>query len=170
MSSTGRGGKRSPADYYPTPAWCVRRLLEEVELPGGVWVEPCAGDGAIIHAVNAVRGDVEWQANELRKECRGDLCSAIGRPDRVHIGDIDSFMPSPAPVVAITNPPFSAAMEVVNWCRLHADITVLLLRLNFLASAQRAPFMRANAPDIYVLPIIPPSLPSMAGSSGHKRV
>ena len=25
-------------DYYPTPAWCVRRLLEAVDLPGGRWL------------------------------------------------------------------------------------------------------------------------------------
>lgn len=25
MSSTGRGRERAPSDYYPTPAWVVRR-------------------------------------------------------------------------------------------------------------------------------------------------
>ena len=32
MSSTNRGGQRSEADFYPTPAWLVDRLLEAGDL------------------------------------------------------------------------------------------------------------------------------------------
>ena len=53
MSSTHRGAERRPADFYATPHWTVRRLLEALPLPGGVWFEPCAGEGDIIKAVNA---------------------------------------------------------------------------------------------------------------------
>ena len=69
MSSTNRGGKRQDLDVYPTPAWVVDRLLEVVDFPGGRWLEPCAGDGAIMRAVNAWRADVRWDACELRAEC-----------------------------------------------------------------------------------------------------
>jgi hypothetical protein len=44
MSSTNRGAAREPADNYPTPSWCVRRLLEAVELPPGRWLEPACGE------------------------------------------------------------------------------------------------------------------------------
>jgi len=54
--------------------------------------------------------------------------------------------------LAITNPPFRHAMEVVQWCLAHAERSVLLLRLNFLGSVKRAPFLREHTPDVYVLP------------------
>jgi len=54
--------------------------------------------------------------------------------------------------VALTNPPFSLARPFVEHARGMADHVVMLLRLNFLASAGRAPWMRQDAPDVYVLP------------------
>ena len=48
MSATNRGAVRNEHDFYPTPAWCVHRLLEAVPLPAGRWLEPCVGDGAKI--------------------------------------------------------------------------------------------------------------------------
>ena len=139
-------------DYYPTPGWCVRRLLEEVELPGGEWLEPCAGDGAIIRAVQEIRDDVSWRAMELRESCRPDLVAAVGGPSRVQIGNALAA-PWPArPVVALTNPPFREAMPFVEVALERADTVAVLLRLNFLASAVRAPLMRRWPPDVYVLP------------------
>ena len=152
MSSTNRGGKRSPADFYPTPSWCVRRLLEAVVLPPGHWVEPCAGDGAIIRAVNSARDDVTWTANELLGERRGDLAEAVGTSGLVRIGSFEAQPPPTAAEVAITNPPFSLAMPVVEWSLKHANISALLLRLNFIGSAKRAAFMRVHPPDVFVLP------------------
>ena len=151
MSSTNRGGSRSPADYYPTPHWCVRRLLEEVALPGGRWVEPCAGDGDIIEAVQRVRPDIQWSANEVREECQGRLTDLVGAA-QVNIRDTLDWTPSERPAVAITNPPFRLAMEMVQWCIHNADVAILLLRLNFIGTAKRAPFMREHPPDVYVLP------------------
>ncbi len=151
MSSTNRGGQRSAADYYPTPHWCIRRLLEEVALPEGLWAEPCAGSGDIIQAVNACRPGTRWLANELRPECQAPLSELVGA-SAVSIGDTLHWSPPERPAVSITNPPFRVAMDMVAWSLQHADVAVHLLRLNFVGSASRAPFMRANPPDIYVLP------------------
>ena len=54
--------------------------------------------------------------------------------------------------VVITNPPFSDAEAFLRRSLELADHVVLLLRLNFLASAKRAELMRERAPDVYVLP------------------
>lgn len=57
MSSTNRGAKRSPQDFYPTPAWVVHQLLDAGALPYPFradrrnWMEPAYGDGAIVRAV-----------------------------------------------------------------------------------------------------------------------
>lgn len=162
MSSTNRGGQRVEADFYPTPAWCVRRLLEATELPGGLWLEPCAGDGAIIRAANEVRQDVSWLAVELRPECRA-LLQPLTLPGGLRIGDIASgelWAKESGPAVAITNPPFSLAAEVIDTCLRVAPVVVMLLRLNYVASAKRAAFMRETAPDIFVLP----NRPSFTGT------
>ena len=161
MSSTNRGGKRTPADYYPTPGWCVHRLLEAADLPGGRWLEPAAGDGHIIRAVGDVRDDVTWSAVELREDCLAALEDAVGHSGSVHIGDfLEVDADTAKPAVIVTNPPYSIAMEMLE-SALGVDgaVVVMLLRLNFLASARRAPLMRRFPPDVYVLP----NRPSFSG-------
>lgn len=150
MSATNRGGTRNEADFYPTPAWCVHRLLETVSLPGGVWLEPAAGDGALIRAVNQKRSDIQWAAMDIRPEME-DPCRAAGA----------DFMTADFPAlqyqgdrfaVAITNPPYSLAQEFIEQGLQVAETVIMLLRLNYLAGGKRADFMRAMPPDVYVLP------------------
>lgn len=157
MPSTSRASTRVPADFYPTPAWCVRRLVEAVEFPAGEWLEPAAGDGAIIRTISRV--DVSWTAWELRESERCALTSLVPE-DRVHIGD---FLVAHAArrleerryAVAITNPPYRHAQRFLEGCLVHAETVAMLLRLNYLASRARYRFMRDNVPDVYVLPSRP---------------
>lgn len=149
MSATNRGAVRIEADYYPTPAWCVRRLIERAELPGGDWLEPAAGDGAIIRAVNAVRADINWTAVELRHECRDSLvgmCFPLLGVDFLKWNSIGGYH------VIVTNPPYSLAMEFVKASLPLASYVAMLLRVNFLGSAKRSAFFRDEMPDVYVLP------------------
>lgn len=148
MSATNRGGARSEADYYPTPAWCVDRLLEELELPGGLWLEPGAGEGHIIRAVNAWRDDVRWRAIELREACRVPLERELAM---VRVGNFLALPPEQCDLV-IGNPPFRHAVGFVLKALQCAPLVVMLLRLNFLASAERSELMRERAPSVYVLP------------------
>lgn len=159
MSATGRGAERRDADYYPTPAGPILRLLDHVELPGGEWLEPSAGEGHIIRTVNAQRGDVRWTACELRQECGAPLRSMGLKPrfgdflqidplnvwtDRWHAGPFG---------VALGNPPFGLAQEFVEHTLRMADQVVFLLRLSFLESQKReAFFQRVGVPDVFVLP------------------
>lgn len=152
MSSTNRGGKRSEADYYPTPAWVVHRFLEEVELSGWRWLEPAAGDGSLVRAVNQVREGVEWHALELWEEMHAAVTSS--GVDAAHVlgRDFRKFTTPMRYDVAITNPPFSLACEFIARCHEVARDVVLLLRLNFLGSEDRNELMRSTRPDVYVLP------------------
>lgn len=160
MSATNRGGKRSEADFYPTPSWCVDRLLEAVTLPGGRWLEPAAGDGAIIRAVNAQRNDVRWRVVELDSRFNKGLGQLVGKKATT-IGSFLELAPGGPFDVAITNPPYSLAMPMIEHAlAFEARFIVMLLRLNFLASGGRADFMRTHAPDVYVLP----NRPSFSGS------
>jgi len=149
MSSTGRGGKRSAADYYPTPEWCVRRLLEVFDPPGSKWLEPCAGDGAIVRAAAELRPDVHWCAVELR-DCARDCGTA----------NVDWFVAdylkctslTQRQDVAITNPPFSLAMDFWRKLREEANTIILLQRLSWIAPSVRSSVFRQDMPSVYVLP------------------
>jgi hypothetical protein len=155
--------KRKKSDAYLTPPWCVHRLLEAdgLDLPGGSWLEPAAGPGRIISAVNSMRDDVRWDAIEIRDKCGPDLVKAVGSSKRVVIGDFLSTSPPRKPYdVIFTNPPFSLAMKFVEKCLATADHVVMLLRLGFLGSARRANFFRQHPPDIYLLPDRPSFLKS----------
>jgi len=159
MSSTNRGGKRSPSDNYGTPFWCTHRLMDRLQLPkDGIWYEPCAGDGAIIHAMNTRKEYREWWANEIRKEERPRLSVSLPREGVLTIGDIlDSNLPLPPRnemTVVKTNPPYRIAWELLHkMLKEFPDAhIVLLLRVNFIASQNRYGFMSKYMPDLYVLP------------------
>ena len=63
-------------------------------------------------------------------------------------------MPAPAQPfdVALGNPPFNLALEVIQHAMTMSSVVCMLLRINFLASQKRAAWMRRYTPSIYVLP------------------
>jgi hypothetical protein len=157
VSSTNRGGQRSPADAYATPLWCVRRLLEvfdpKRELQGP-WLEPGAGEGNIIHGVREFYPGVQFTALEIREECTPILAklpkTRVKCPKdyfewaRFNRQEYD---------VVITNPPFRLALEFIETSLLASKVTIMLLRLNFIGSKKRHVFFRECMPNfIYVLP------------------
>lgn len=159
MSATGRGAVRKAHDGYSTPRWCVDRLLERVDLPGGHWLEPAAGNGAIIGAVLDRRSDVTWSAAEVQPECEKRLAdyplTALRIGDFLDVAS-NGFWPKYD--VAITNPPFFFAKQFVQRCQPIAKIVVMLLRVNFLASEKRHEWLACDMPDVYMLPNRPPFL------------
>lgn len=176
MTSTNR----NPAihhENYETPRWVVRRLLEEVWLPPGHWIEPCAGNGRIIRAVCEDRpGCISFTAVELRKECLPQLLLAgpqlleTGRrkndPRLIHCPRdfVKGFAPhehrklsegSSYFDVAITNPPFSKSFEVLSKCLVIAEYVVMLQRTDWLGGGSnngKNEFLRNFPPDVYPLP------------------
>lgn len=152
MSSTGRGAERKDSDYYPTPAWVTLRLLEHVPLQGGVWIEPSAGEGHIIRAVNSARDDISWRAFELRPECGAPLRSMGLLP--VIRDFLDGYPMRPGiATLALGNPPFSLAQEFIEQSLRVAPEVVFLLRLSFLESQKRQAFFEKHGvPDVFVLP------------------
>jgi len=149
MSATNRGAIRHKDDFYATPAWCVRALLKSCPLPGGNWLEPAVGDGAIVRAVDEMRRDVFWTINDINLSRIGDL-SAYGMAEVPY--PITGLEPEEMQDVVITNPPFSQSLEFVQGALKDGKIVVMLLRLNWLASQKRNRFLLTNPPSVYVLP------------------
>ena len=154
MSATKKNSKkRVENDYYPTPDWCVNRLLDDLTLPPGKWLEPGAGDGAVIRAVNkSYKRHVAWTAIELQDKFKSDL-EALVDPSRVHMGSFFETGLNKEFDVVITNPPFSKALEFIKKSiELEPEYVCMLLRLNFMGSGERSDYLREHTPDIYVLP------------------
>jgi hypothetical protein len=131
-------------------------------------MEPGAGDGAIIRAVNAVRSDVTWTAVELREECVHPLAEALGGwemggRDRVVTGDFltaDPGSPAARPqltadgqfAVVLGNPPFPLAIPFVERSLELAHIVALLLSTGILGSGERADWWPTHVADQLVIP------------------
>jgi hypothetical protein len=156
MSKTLRIAKKkskNPDEKFPTPRWCILRLLEHIELPAGSWLEPAVGNGAIVRAVNSVRSDVVWTTNDIKlwkgNDYRPDVVS-----DFLVFGGCESkkLAPKGGFDVCITNPPFSKALDFVKVSMIFSKIVVMLLRLNWLGSAERRDWLVENKPCVYVLP------------------
>lgn len=152
MSSTTpliRGG--NGRDDFPSPRWPVHRLLEAYQLPGGVWLEPCAGEGSIIKAVNEFRSDVIWLANEINPGCESSLL-AIPNMHAVAVSDARQLTLACAPpAVIITNPPFMYAEEILERCLSIKSLTIFLKRIDW-CTGPRAEIYRQLSPSLYALP------------------
>jgi len=122
-----------------------------VDLAEGTWLEPAAGDGAIIRA----SGHEDWYAIEVRSETRSALSEIVG-PDRVIIGDYLEVEGPKADQISVvfSNPPFSLAWDMIqhSLAKYHRSQVVMLERLNFISSAKRGQILRWQMPDVYVLP------------------
>ena len=135
------------AEFYPTPAWCVRRLLEAIDLTGRVWLEPCVGEGAIVKAVNETRQDVCWTANDIRAVPRLECYDALWERNFSHYSSTANHWD-----VGITNPPFSKALPILRQLLRVCDQTALLLPLAWPTGHERFDFLREHPADILALP------------------
>jgi hypothetical protein len=144
-------------DWYRTPAWSLLRFLDEHVLSGSGprYVEPGAGDGILIRALDTWRerrrlSPVHWDAWEIDEQHRRLLEATSAR---VHIRDFfTSHVPATLFDVALGNPSYEIAESVYRHCRSIARQVALLLPLDFLGSAERQPLFAADMPNIYVLP------------------
>ena len=184
MSSTNRGKERHRKDDYPTPDWCLHRLMDAnpkflVSCRSLNFLEPCAGDGAIIRAYHGHElsySEANWEAVELRNVKANRKGLAI---DNVTVEFGDFFKSGPVLAgaealcryhLAITNPPFSLAFEFIKACWPISDPICFLLRLNFLGSAGRHPWMQQHMPDVYIIPDRPKFAKNKDGKWGTDSI
>lgn len=185
MSSTNRGVLRHGADNYPTPPWAVHRLLDanpeffsSFRRPSDSnFLEPCAGDGAIIRAVLDYGLDGWWDMVELRKAKKVQKgLNDLSFHGEAYFGqDFFSFaheygIQKGTYDLAMTNPPFSLAWEFLHECWVLCDHICFLLRLNFFGSEVRQEWMQRNMPDVYILPNRPKFRKNKHGKMGTDSI
>jgi hypothetical protein len=106
-------------DVYETPPEAVEALLRAETLPRRLW-EPCCGSGRIINVLRAHGHQVT--GSDLRAD-RIDFLMEWRAPDGVE--------------AIVTNPPFKLAADFVRHGLTLVPMVAMLLRLNFLESAER---------------------------------
>lgn len=140
MSATNRGTVRNPRDYYATPKSAFEPLLPFLAKSEQVMHDPAAGDGRLVvwmrdHGLSATGADIE-----------------VPRLAKVHLDTRDFLLGEDEYCTIVTNPPFSLAFEFCQESLAAAREVYLLLRLNFLGSAERREWFQANEPNaIFVL-------------------
>lgn len=162
-------------DAYPTPPWCTRRILEAVgprivdwsctesrPRKGPLqWLEPFAGDGAMVREIRASSPGAHVEAWELQRE-KGAVLRAAGAnlviDGRNSLGD--HLLRWPARDIIISNPPFIHAQEAVLRAMCAAPWVIMLLRIGWLQGG-RDNLFRANMPDEYRLPERPHFIASL---------
>lgn len=142
---------RIAGDYYATPAWCVRALLENVWLGTGFDVlDPSCGTGEILDECAGKHG-ATTRGIELDTE-RAHVARSRGH--RVEIGDALS-LEWPRAHAIVGNPPYSLALQFAErcaqWAAQHRNPAALLLRLSFLEGKSRSAFHRQYPSQVFVL-------------------
>ena len=125
---TRRAGQ---ADFYPTPTWATRALLEKEQFDGEIW-EPACGDGRMARVL-AETGNLVL-ATDLNNFGFGET-------------GVDFLASDRRSANIVTNPPFNLAEEFLAKALESARHKVaLLLRLAFLEGAKRAVNIYDKAP------------------------
>lgn len=145
MSATNRGAVREERDFYATPEAAFRPLLPHLPKNKTIW-EPACGDQRLIiwmqqEGLTANGSDLsrgtDFLADQTRRQC------------------------------ILTNPPFSLAQQFCDHALNNSSEVWMLLRLNFLASAERKQWWKEHEPAaLFVLS----SRPSFVLSCGCKAL
>lgn len=174
---------RDPQDRYYTPDPPIDSLIaflhqSRSDAPHLVWaimcsalgvLEPSAGGGSLLRGLHKML----CLLGQPRIRPRVVAVDLDPRPDRSlgfaaadvewRQGDFRDQVYRPCEFgLSIQNPPFKFAEESVRQSREAAFYTLALLRLTFLESKKRAPWLRADMPDVFVLP----DRPAFKGDGG----
>lgn len=174
MSSTGAIENRlgGPLDIYPTPAWCVHRLLERMCLTLDTVAEPCVGEGSIYLAVRDVYDKYigwppRWVTCDIREHQRHPGCVLDYTQDFLTLDKHPDF---DCVSSVITNPPYLLAEKFIRHSRYlfpNARIA-MLLRVGFLGSESRVKLWNdIGVPNVYVLPNRPSFVGGRTDSSEY---
>lgn len=117
---------RKPRDFYPTPVEAVLPLLPHLA-PGTEFIEPCAGDGALVGHLERHGHRCIWES---------DIA-----PQRV-MWEADALKLTFANGMIITNPPWARPIlhPMISWFSSQRP-TWLLFDADWIHTRQAAPFM-----------------------------
>lgn len=136
-------------DYYPTPAWMTRALLDR-HAPVNV-LEPCGGEGAIANVLREREG-VGWvETNDLNPAMPTD--THLDATDPAYWAAIGARTHN-RPVWGVTNVPYDVADLIVPLAVQTLPYFATVLRLSWLEPTEaRGAFLAAYPPkQVIVMP------------------
>ena len=160
---TKRRFDRRPQDFYTTPRSAVQPLVAVLPMtdPHAVaYVEPCAGDGALIRHLDALTDDrlVCIDAYDIAPRHRRirQADASVERADFRDFVELDE-------VLFITNPPWrkELLLPIIDNLRRQAP-TWLLLYIDWACNRYAAPYMR------YCSHVVPAGRPRWFGTQSAK--
>lgn len=102
--------------FFPTPAPLAKRLVEIADIKPGFWVlEPSAGNGALLAALDARLPNADLRANTLAVEIQQPLADQL-KADGWHVACADFLTIQPTAMFkfAVMNPPFDRRMVDID--------------------------------------------------------
>ncbi len=122
---------RAPRDYYPTPLEAVLPLLPHLA-PRTDFIEPCAGDGALVRHLEAA-GHICARASDIEPQAPGIARRCVLS---------QSLLPLDENTVFITNPPWARDMlhPIIERLSYYAP-TWLLFDADWIHTRQSAPYL-----------------------------
>jgi len=136
------------ADFYPTPAWVTRTLLPYLPNRPATIAEPCLGKGAIARVLLDAGYQVEGSDVHAYDGIPKKVLRRFPRDARNAAEMLATYQHVDA---IVTNPPFSISFEIAQALVATGRTTWLLLRLGWLGSSRRAPWLREHRPCLLVL-------------------
>lgn len=139
-----RRQSKDELEFYETPESATKAILPHLPAFSSV-LDPCCGKGALLRAIDRPRGfrlGIEINRAHHEAETVGMIsCRDALGPERWPYADLIAM-----------NPPYSLGLAFFERAiRESRGATIaVLLRLGFLESRQRASFLRAHPPDVYV--------------------
>lgn len=122
-------------DFFPTPEWATRALIDNEAFEGSIW-EPACGDGAMAKVLEKTGCQVS--ASDLFDRGYGER-------------DVDFLLSARIVDNIVTNPPYNAAEGFVRaGVRQFRRKMALLLRLAFLEGANRQRTIFTDTPPARV--------------------
>lgn len=153
------------SEFHPTPPDVLRALVRGMSEAGhaplpweGSILEPMAGEGALVRAVEQTMGQSPsrmWTLWELRREAAQRLREAhFTNVHSVHTGDVPNAIEAGMVNrhdLAMTNPAWSLAIECADACLRVAHHVALHVPLATVETPERRAFFRKHPADLYPL-------------------
>lgn len=149
-----------------TPRWMIRRLLDKVYLPHGVWMDPCAGEGYLVRYINEWKKDnakviPSWIVND--KE--GGSHSLTEREDNVlsaaSTNPIEFIQKNGRKADLIISNPLRdkpACLDLISAAVDCGAVCAFLLPFSWLVEAGNHSFLERHWPAIFAIPGYVPNL------------
>ena len=137
--------ERSPRDFYPTPMQAVLPLLPHLE-PGTQFIEPCAGDGALVEHLEEHGHECAFAYDIKPKKPWIIQTDSLAQADSLAI-DMMQFMVE----TIITNPPWDRKIlhpMIDRFARISQ--TWLLFDADWMHTKQSTPYMNYCAKIVSV--------------------